>query len=183
MTRWTVDNEVELLKRYAKNTTHGVVEIGVFDGETTAEMASVTNNPIYAIDPIITDSMIDIIGNVDSILKHMSKHPNIVFICDYSYNVIFKFKNKFDFIFIDGDHSYDGVRRDYEMWLPFLEYGGYIAFHDSAPTEDGRFGGWPGPTQLADEVSKELEFIERVDTIRVFRKGEKVDIHCTDCTQ
>lgn len=37
---------------------------------------------------------------------------------------------KLDFIFIDGDHSYEGVKKDFEMYSPFINPGGYIAFHD-----------------------------------------------------
>lgn len=36
----------------------------------------------------------------------------------------------FDFLFIDGDHSYDGVKRDFEMYAPLVIPGGLIAFHD-----------------------------------------------------
>jgi len=38
-----------------------------------------------------------------------------------------------DFLFIDGDHSYDGVKRDYELWSPLVRRGGLIAFHDVKP--------------------------------------------------
>lgn len=37
---------------------------------------------------------------------------------------------KIDFLFIDGDHSEDGVRRDFKMYSPFVRKGGLIAFHD-----------------------------------------------------
>lgn len=37
---------------------------------------------------------------------------------------------KFDFIFIDGDHSYEGVKNDYEKYKQFLADDGYMAFHD-----------------------------------------------------
>lgn len=36
----------------------------------------------------------------------------------------------FDFLFIDGDHSYEGVRRDFEMYSPLVRPGGHVAFHD-----------------------------------------------------
>jgi hypothetical protein len=36
----------------------------------------------------------------------------------------------FGYIYIDGDHSYEGVKRDYELFYPYLEDGGLMAFHD-----------------------------------------------------
>jgi predicted O-methyltransferase YrrM len=38
-----------------------------------------------------------------------------------------------DFLFIDGDHSYEGVSRDAELYLPLLRPGGIAAFHDICP--------------------------------------------------
>ena len=35
-----------------------------------------------------------------------------------------------DFLFIDGDHTYEGVKKDYEMYSPLVRKGGIIAFHD-----------------------------------------------------
>ena len=35
-----------------------------------------------------------------------------------------------DFLFIDGDHSYAGVKQDYLDYSPFVRPGGLIAFHD-----------------------------------------------------
>lgn len=37
----------------------------------------------------------------------------------------------FDLIFLDGDHSYEAVKRDLQGLLPFLVEGGYIIMHDS----------------------------------------------------
>lgn len=45
-----------------------------------------------------------------------------------------------DFLFIDGDHSYDGVKADYEMYAPFVRPGGIVAFHDIVPDFFTRFG-------------------------------------------
>jgi len=41
--------------------------------------------------------------------------------------------NKVDFLFIDGDHSYEGVKKDFEMYSPLVKKGGIIAFHDIVP--------------------------------------------------
>lgn len=38
--------------------------------------------------------------------------------------------DKLDFLFIDGDHSYAGVKQDFEDYAPFVKSGGIIAFHD-----------------------------------------------------
>ncbi len=40
---------------------------------------------------------------------------------------------KLNFLFIDGDHSYDGVKKDFEMYSPLVKPGGIIAFHDIVP--------------------------------------------------
>lgn len=40
---------------------------------------------------------------------------------------------KFDLIFIDGDHTYEGVKKDFEMYKNLLSDRGYIAFHDIDP--------------------------------------------------
>jgi predicted O-methyltransferase YrrM len=35
-----------------------------------------------------------------------------------------------DYLFIDGDHTYEGVKMDYEMYSRLVRPGGIIAFHD-----------------------------------------------------
>lgn len=48
-----------------------------------------------------------------------------------------------DLLFVDGDHSYSGVRADFEMYSPLVRPGGIVAFHDIAeqplPCEVARF--------------------------------------------
>ena len=39
-----------------------------------------------------------------------------------------------DFLFIDGDHSRNGVWQDFYMYSPLVNPGGLIAFHDISPT-------------------------------------------------
>jgi hypothetical protein len=43
--------------------------------------------------------------------------------------------NKLDFLFIDGDHSYEGVKLDFAMYSRLVRSGGIVAFHDITPCE------------------------------------------------
>lgn len=47
--------------------------------------------------------------------------------------------NHIDFLFIDGDHSYEGVKKDYLKYSPLVRKGGLVAFHDICehPVESG----------------------------------------------
>ncbi|MBI3866656.1 MAG: class I SAM-dependent methyltransferase, partial [Planctomycetia bacterium] len=50
---------------------------------------------------------------------------------------------QFDFLFIDGDHSYDGVVADLKSYYSLVRPGGLIGFHDIVPDEVARFGTRP----------------------------------------
>jgi len=41
-----------------------------------------------------------------------------------------------DFLFIDADHRYESVKRDFEMYSPLVAPGGLIALHDILPNSD-----------------------------------------------
>lgn len=75
-------------------------------------------------------------------------------------------KQKFDVIFIDGDHSYDGVYSDYINSLPLLDDNGLIIFHDINSHE------CPGVVKLWNEIKNKncIEFIYSVQCgIGVFK--------------
>jgi len=42
-----------------------------------------------------------------------------------------KFKLPIDILSIDGDHSYDGVKGDFDAWTKNLRRGGVVLFHDT----------------------------------------------------
>lgn len=46
-------------------------------------------------------------------------------------------------LFIDGDHSYAGVKSDYEMYGPLVRDRGIVAFHDIVPGPESAVGGVP----------------------------------------
>ena len=63
--------------------------------------------------------------------------------------------NKVDFLFIDADHSYEGVKKDFEMYSLLVRKGGIIAFHDIIPS------GYPKVYKFWNEVKYEyLEIIK-----------------------
>lgn len=37
---------------------------------------------------------------------------------------------KLDYLFLDGDHTYSGVKMDFQMYSPLVRSGGIVAFHD-----------------------------------------------------
>lgn len=45
-------------------------------------------------------------------------------------------REKLDLLFIDGDHSYTGVKQDFENYMPMVARGGVIALHDIAEHVD-----------------------------------------------
>ena len=58
----------------------------------------------------------------------------------------------YDLIFIDADHSYDGVKKDFNNYKSFLNNNGVIAFHDVANPD------WPGVKKLFDEIIKSNKY-------------------------
>jgi cephalosporin hydroxylase len=61
-----------------------------------------------------------------------------------------------DFLFIDGDHSFEGVKRDFELWSPLVRSGGLIALHDMKPDHPD------GVPRLWAELKGRFETEERI---------------------
>jgi hypothetical protein len=40
------------------------------------------------------------------------------------------FDGPLDFLFLDGDHTYEGVKQDWETFSPLVRAGGMVGFHD-----------------------------------------------------
>ena len=57
-----------------------------------------------------------------------------------------------DFMFIDGDHAYEGVKKDFDAYREMVKRGGLIAFHDIKDSEHHRYRGC-----FVSDFWKELE--------------------------
>ena len=65
-----------------------------------------------------------------------------------------------DLLFIDGDHTHEGVKRDFEMYKTLIKDGGLIAFHDIVnPLSEHN----NGVKQFWDELKLRYEHIEIID--------------------
>ena len=63
----------------------------------------------------------------------MADKPFVKIMREYSYDAVKKFPDAFfDLVYIDADHTYEGVKRDLEDWYPKLKKGGVFCGHDYA---------------------------------------------------
>jgi len=62
--------------------------------------------------------------------------------------------NLLDFVFIDGNHTYNAVKTDYELYSPLVRKEGIIAMHDIGYAEEG------GAHIFWDEIKKDHQYLE-----------------------
>jgi cephalosporin hydroxylase len=65
-------------------------------------------------------------------------------------------QRQYDVLIIDGDHSFDGVKFDFEHYAPMMRPGGYILFDDYDVEE------WPDIRRYVDTEVVELETLYRI---------------------
>lgn len=93
-------------------------------------------------------------------LKKLNKH-NIQYLDVHNYrstdpNVLNLINlQSFDLIFIDGDHSYNGVMNDFNNYIGLLKKGGYMVFDDYL---DSKYS--PGVKPAVDDIVIQLSNTE-----------------------
>jgi len=72
---------------------------------------------------------------------------------------------KLDFLFIDGDHTYEGVKQDFEMYGPLVKSGGFVAFHDITDNPEVPVYGVAKFWRELREKFEHVEFIDHISPI------------------
>lgn len=165
-------DEAGYLFKIARSIKDGnILEIGRYAGGSTILLATAieSKSRLTSIDKNPQND-----DELKKILKESGLLKKVNLIVDDSTSV--SKEQKFDLIFIDGDHTYDGVKRDYEYWRGALKTEAHLIFHDS--THSRKFTSWqPGVEKLMNEITpKDKDYftkVEEVGSITHFVKTEK----------
>ena len=155
---WMSNAELEWLYRTAQNM-ETIVEIGSWKGRSTHALLSGCKGTVYAVDHFkgsngeavehLEAQQHDI---YDIFLGNVGHFKNLKTLKMSSEQAAKKFKDKsVDMVFIDGEHTYEGVKKDIGMWLPKAKK--IISGHDYY---------WPKIFMAVDE---KLGDVETADTI------------------
>ena len=127
--------------RWAKDHFKGkevvCAEIGTFKGEHAKSILKNLNvKRIYLIDPYSSykeyEEKLDLNKAEKEAEKRLSKYKDkIIWIKEPSSKAISKIKEKLDFLYVDGNHSYGYVKKDLELYSAIVRPGGIMAGHDT----------------------------------------------------
>jgi len=144
-----------------------VVEIGAYEGSSAAVLCEVLepDAELHLIDPFGEHGWALPAGwgategasrRVVDRARRRHDGPQVTWHVDYSAAVAASWEGAVDLVFIDGDHSEDGVRADWEGWNGFVEPGGAVVFHDARLSQEGGRG-LAGPTAVVDSLFRGAE--------------------------
>ena len=75
-----------------------------------------------------------------------------------------KWDKSIGMLFIDGDHSYDGVKKDIK-WIKHVIPGGIVAFHDYLLPKYKN-----SVVKAVNEIKDTLDFQTHIESLIVFKK-------------
>ncbi len=116
-------------------------EVGVYRGQHAREMLTYLNiKKLFLVDPWqkYNEYREKKLGNqleeayLDSkkLLKEFDD-GRVVWLKGFSVDIAKTIEdNSLDFVYIDGNHSYEFIKKDIEAWVPKLKQGGFIGGHD-----------------------------------------------------
>jgi len=115
------------------------VEVGVLKGEFSKTILSNWGGKLYLVDVWRSiDDYVDKNNHDESLHIYNECINNTSEFADRSYMLRMDSKeasnlfqdNSLDFVYIDANHSYDGVMSDIEIWFPKVKVGGMVSGHD-----------------------------------------------------
>jgi anaerobic magnesium-protoporphyrin IX monomethyl ester cyclase len=149
-------DEKLLLKDLAEQIPKGgvVVEIGSYLGASACFFSlgcHEKKGTVYCVDTWQNDAMSEGRRDTFSLFLENTKQfkKAIVPLRGKSVEIAKNFDKKIDLLFIDSDHSYEGVSSDVKAWMPHLKSGAMIVFHD--------YGWAEGVQKTVDELVKPME--------------------------
>lgn len=119
-----------------------VVEVGVFKGEFSKKILENWSGNLWMIDPWRPfeekEGYIDASNHkihktaYSESIKNIKGFENRAFMLrGLSSDMVNRFENRsLDMVYIDGNHAYDWVKEDIELWWPKVKPGGILAGHD-----------------------------------------------------
>lgn len=121
--------EAEYLFRLAERARQGIVETGRLRGGSTFVLACANGAvPIWSIDIAPADD-----DALRSRFAATGVGERVELLVGDSGRGRFEQIGAFDFLFVDGDHSYEGCSNDLRAWFSQLTPGGHVLVHDSYP--------------------------------------------------
>lgn len=129
-----------------------------FDGYYGHALDAVLNQPVNDLTFIRNMTLANIPKADYSIIKHYSTAPEAL---EAARSL------PFNLLIIDGDHSFDGVKYDFDNYFPLLQPGGYVIFDDYNAKE------WPGVQHFIDEELRKAPDFEYLGFISRTAVGRK----------
>ena len=143
------------LERYAAGRST-IVEIGVAEGVSALAMRQrmEADGTLYLIDPFHFSriSAMNFTRRTAHRLVETVPRGEVIWIERFSFDAVKKWNHPIDLLFIDGDHTEDGIRRDWTEWNRFVVLGGIVIFHDARIFEGGWTSPTYGPVKLVDDL-------------------------------
>lgn len=165
------DAELNALKAHAPRDGV-IVELGCYEGKTAVELAKATQAIIYTIDPFASGRL-GISYQYIIARTHAKRQGvnNLIFVQALSWDATIYIDSKVDFLFIDADHSYSAVRKDFEVWLPKVSLEGIVAMHDAvlAPNSPHYLGSMKYFYENI-RYNSAIELLEIVDSLALFKR-------------
>ena len=129
----TTDAERACLARGAAGR-RAIVELGVYHGVSTRVMRSVMapDGVLTAVDPYPVGRLgVSFERMVATREAGRERRGTVRWVRQMSFEAAVGWREPIDFLFVDGDHSWAGIERDWRDWSPHMVAGGVVALHDS----------------------------------------------------